>query len=355
MTTLSARVKQLHAAVNTFDAAKEAATGVDIKALADSAVEEARRNEEKREAYKQKEASGCEQVVEAPWLDPSQRPKGIQDAITFKFEDARRHSGWEMDSAASYDFSGVAGSRIVELLCERRKSSSSPLSVLDAGAGSGDFLYDVEAIVRAHDMETPPFLRGVTAGYELGSTSAERGVCHKYGEGDDGDPCCSLKIYQQFPLEDIATCCEADFVASQCKFDLVVASWTMLHLADPMGTLQQLYSFVAPGGILLVNFCYAHIADGDKAHLRKLMDIVSNDHKAWLGDDDTICIQKTKSDLQLPINYTHGTIPHVWKTVQPQYCVAHYEFAPPEQNNNIPNTQNSSTSLMQFLKEAMPV
>ena len=126
------------------------------------------------------------------------------------------------------------------------------------------------------------------------------------------------------------------------RFDLIVASWTMLHLVDPMGTLMQLHALLAPGGVLLCNYCYAHIAKGEKEQFRELMARVSMlGHAVWLGEDDTVCLvrgrgegQQQQQQLELPINYTHGTVQNVWRTVQPQYCIAHYEFVPGKEGGN---------------------
>ena len=126
----------------------------------------------------------------------------------------------------------------------------------------------VESVAKAHNVDRI-YLRGTTAGYELSEESLARGNCLKYGEAAASaatdEP---LRIWHQFPLEEIAEC-EVDFVEE--RFDIVVGSWTMLHLADPLGTLVQLYSLLAPQGLLLLNFCYAHIGDGDKQHLKTLV------------------------------------------------------------------------------------
>ena len=65
----------------------------------------------------------------------------------------------------------------------------------------------------------------------------------------------------------------------------------MLHVVDPMGTLMKLHALLAPGGVLLCNYCYAHIAQGEKEQFRDLMARVSMlGHAVWLGEDDTVCV-----------------------------------------------------------------
>lgn len=178
-----------------------------------------------------------------------------------------------------------------------------------------------------------------------------------YGEDEATGLMSPFKIYHQFPLEDICACSGADFVGAQQQFDLIVASWTMLHLADPMGTLVQLYTFLAPQGILLANFCYAHISDGDKANVERMFSSISNMYDLWYGEEETICIRKNGLQrLNLPINYTEETVAHVWQTIQPQYCVTHYEFTARECTSNEetekagPGTEHAPLNLSEFLR-----
>merc|ERR1711988_404359 len=326
--TLRNASADLHASMQHLESVRT--LEVNIAAMTAAAVSEAEEAAQRRNDAAARAEAGCADIVHAARLDPSQRPPSILDAVRFKFEDARRHSGWEMDSAVNYVFADTEASQVVRTLCQ----GGGTLAVLDVGSGKGDFLVEVEQIATAEGLGV--YLRGVTAGYECTETTVERGACCPYGDAEAGDANLPLKVYHQFPAEDIASCHEADFISEGRRFDLIVASWTMLHLADPLGTLVQLYGLLGHRGVLLVNFCYAHIGDGEKERVLEATRIlVAAGHLVWLGmEDDTVCLVKgSHTALDLPVNYTHGTVGHVWKTVQPQYCVAHYEFASTDADN----------------------
>lgn len=58
--------------------------------------------------------------------------------------------------------------------------------------------------------------------------------------------------------QDLVSCEAADFVRDGRRFDVIFCSWTLFHLADPLGTLMQLRQVLAPEGVLLVNGAYIH-------------------------------------------------------------------------------------------------
>jgi len=142
-----------------------------------------------------------------------------------------------MDSAANYTFDGLSGLSVVEALLREAKSG---FSMLDVGAAKADFVYEVEALARSQGV-TEIYLRGTTAGYERNARNQQDEVndCCCYGEEEQRAAAGAVRIYHAFPLEDLLLCDQADFIAEGRRFNLIVASWTMLHLADPLGTLTQ--------------------------------------------------------------------------------------------------------------------
>ena len=67
-----------------------------------------------------------------------------------------------------------------------------------------------------------------------------------------------LRIYQGFPLEDLTSADAADFVREAISFDLILCSWTLFHLCDPLGSLLQLRRFLDKDGVMLVNGAYLY-------------------------------------------------------------------------------------------------
>jgi len=115
-----------------------------------------------------------------------------------------------------------------------------------------------------------------------------------------------------------------------------------------------MYSLLAPGGVLLVNFCYAHIGDGEKSKLVAALHHVQGKYDVYCSAEDTICIRRTLEALVLPVNYTEGTISHVWKTVQAQYYVAHYELAEGVAQMTTSSPEGTTSSLQEHLFGVAP-
>lgn len=110
-----------------------------------------------------------------------------------------------------------------------------------------------------HESEVPCYLRGLTAERILDRCAEElRPHVRSLDAESSGSPGLEVKIYQGFPPEDLVSCEAADFVRDGRRFDVIFCSWTLFHLADPLGTLMQLRQVLAPEGVLLVNGAYIH-------------------------------------------------------------------------------------------------
>ena len=187
------------------------------------------------------------------------RPAPVLEAIRDKFA-AARPGGWLQDSADNYEFlsfgSGVAA---VEALAKRARPGE-VVAILDAGAGSGGFMAQARDVCARHAI--PARIVGTTAD----SRKAQVGRSRRWDEplpggggGDRGGV--ELDHVCGFPLEDVARCGATAFGARR-RFDLIVCSWTLIHLADPLGTLEALCALLAPGGVLLANEACADVGSG---------------------------------------------------------------------------------------------
>merc|ERR1719152_762364 len=185
------------------------------------------------------------------------RPAPVLEAIRDKFA-AARPGGWLQDSADNYEFlsfgSGVAA---VEALARRARPAGEVVNILDAGAGSGGFMARARDVCARHGI--PARIVGTTAD----SRKAQVGHSRRWDEplpggggGDRGGV--ELDHVCGFPLEDVARCGATAFGARR-RFDLIVCSWTLIHLADPLGTLEALCALLAPGGVLLANEACADV------------------------------------------------------------------------------------------------
>merc|ERR1719263_1455878 len=185
------------------------------------------------------------------------RPAPVLEAIRDKFA-AARPGGWLQDSADNYEFlsfgSGVAA---VEALARRARPASEVVNILDAGAGSGGFMARARDVCARHAI--PARIVGTTAD----SRKAQVGRSRRWDEplpGDGGGDRGGVELDHVcgFPLEDVARCGATAFGARR-RFDLIVCSWTLIHLADPLGTLEALCALLAPGGVLLANEACADV------------------------------------------------------------------------------------------------
>ena len=75
-------------------------------------------------------------------------------------------------------------------------------------------------------------------------------------------------------------CAAADFVRDGVRFDVIVASWTLRHTADPLGLVEQLSNLLHGGGMLLCNEVWFHFKGGmerwdDVPALRAAIDVLS--------------------------------------------------------------------------------
>ncbi|CAK9048667.1 unnamed protein product [Durusdinium trenchii] len=137
---------------------------------------------------------------------------------------------------------------------------SGRLRVLDAGCGCGGQLLELAHLAEAR--HSPALLRGLTAEqiqHRCAVKLQPRVISFPGGcknEVADAD-LIDLLIYQGFPLEDI-TLADVDFVKEGQLFDLILCSWTLFHLCDPLGTLLQLRQFLDREGVMLVNGAYLH-------------------------------------------------------------------------------------------------
>eukprot|EP00854_Cymbomonas_tetramitiformis_P021638 gene21637-26026_t len=294
-------------------------------------------------------------------------------AIATKYEDAFAHSGWVLNGqSANYQFGSAGdGDRIYVSAATR-----GPIRVLDFGCGRGDFLCNLAE--SAHFQGAPdtsePCLFGVTGGWRSEvhpkasvSTSAALNASATIHDSPKvveiikrleeqnihvhpPEEAAKLSIFSPlieigFPMEYMSHLTHFRNYSCVKRIDLVLSSWTFLHLADPLGTLKDLYDhFLADGGMIVANHFYADISDtGGVSLLKALFAIlrlqgyeVGFEEEVVEGSsdvDDTevttvhICIRKTrqKPALEMPVRKV-GVTSRCWHIVQPQYCIFNYDW-----------------------------
>jgi len=194
------------------------------------------------------------------------RPQEVLNAIQEKLRHTKDFK-WEKDCSANYTFGAFgSGLEALEAAVSRARQRGAPeLSVLDVGAGSGGFLQQARAV--AAEGRVRLYARGLTGGSEEPAAGVqavqgqwlEAEVAPTSPPAADGEA--DVALLHAFPAE-LLHQSACDFVREGRAFDLVVASWTLRHLCEPLGTLEFLSERLAPGGVLLGNELFAPVGDG---------------------------------------------------------------------------------------------
>eukprot|EP00933_Yihiella_yeosuensis_P046914 TRINITY_DN42535_c0_g1_i1.p1 TRINITY_DN42535_c0_g1~~TRINITY_DN42535_c0_g1_i1.p1 ORF type:complete len:307 (-),score=59.33 TRINITY_DN42535_c0_g1_i1:16-936(-) len=202
----------------------------------------------------------------------SRRPPVVESGVAEKFKDASNHTGWVQDSADNYKFGQFGtGIEAVEGAIARLHPAKR-LRVLDAGCGSAGLLLQIAKMVEERGISA--YLRGVTAERNEIQSELQGKVTSMHKDGStqmsrvmsNDEQLVDLHVYQGFPLESLLEVMHADFVKENQLFDLILCSWTLFHLCDPLSTLLQLKAVLDPGGVMLANGAYFHVdCDGFEA------------------------------------------------------------------------------------------
>eukprot|EP00435_Cladocopium_sp_Y103_P031413 s559_g7.t4 len=186
------------------------------------------------------------------------RPADVRQAVAEKFQSAKGHDGWVQDSSTNYLFGafGNGAENAVEKMDRKlAEGDATPLCILDAGCGCGGQLLQI--LHTARERGVPCYLRGLTAERIMERCAEELRPHVKSFDASESVSGSSTEGLE----EDLVSCEAADFVHEGRLFDVIYCSWTLFHLADPLGTLMQLRQILAPQGVLLVNGAYLHFED----------------------------------------------------------------------------------------------
>ena len=85
-------------------------------------------------------------------------------------------------------------------------------------------------------------------------------------QNDFADSGIKLTLLQEVEIESI------DKIL-QSGFDLIVSSWTLRHLVDPLGTLRRIYNLLSVNGLFLTDSAPFHL-EGDAEYIEREISIV---------------------------------------------------------------------------------
>ena len=157
-----------------------------------------------------------------------------------------------MDHHSNYDFLSFGNGieALMRAIKRARAKGSDSVSVLDVGAGSGDFLAQAYTLCKAEGIGNP-FLRGMTGGEEV-PVSNDLQVCKLSGINTIDRKDHPALLLQRCCLERLSFATLAEALIGR-SFDLIVSSWTFRHLADPLSLIESLILVLEPDGEILIN------------------------------------------------------------------------------------------------------
>lgn len=159
------------------------------------------------------------------------RPVKIQNRIkkvhaVLKAKDTK--STWTYNGSQVYDFLGISDEALLDWLISIKRENGDALRILDFGSGAFDWPITVANYLR--DKHSDKNIQ-----IEIVGVTGERALTDEQIrtlQNDFADSGIKLTLLQEVEIESI------DKIL-QSGFDLIVSSWTLRHLVDPLGTLEE--------------------------------------------------------------------------------------------------------------------
>ena len=151
------------------------------------------------------------------------------------------------------------GHDVIQQACDRALAEGrKSVGVLDCGAGSGFYLAVAATVAQGNGLGF--FARGLTGGYEAASSprveeeACSQGIIASLAGASRGatERLEDMKLLQGCRLEQPLPGLDDE----NDRFDLIVSSWTLRHLADPCGAIEQWANLLRVGGQLICNQVY---------------------------------------------------------------------------------------------------
>lgn len=235
-------------------------------------------------------------------LEVQQRVEQIHKNLLDKTASVHwNYSGWEYYGLMSLDEEKLIDSLVENALLSGRKL----VKILEFGAGNFSWpLRKVKYIQTKHLNKGIKFqIVGVTGEISLGSEKI------KLLQDEVNSSDIKLQLLEQTELESIDKFLEPDF-------DLIVTSWTLRHLVDPLGSLYRLFNLLRVDGLLLGD-SFSHYLEGDGEtintnfdHLKRLAKIFSLSNADSIFDHSAhqFMVRRLNNlPLNLPITYSNNT------------------------------------------------
>lgn len=170
------------------------------------------------------------------------RPEALQKEVDLAFKRLNQKSiNWGLfDGTGFYNLMNLEEKHLIKNLANR-DDSRTDIYLVDVGAAKGGWGRDVESFIKEElsNCEKHFHIFSLTGGNELKEEIVEDENVTHYR-------------LSQFKIENIGSELLKRGYNLSGKVDLMVSNWTLRHLVDPFGTLEDMYGLLNPHhGILL--------------------------------------------------------------------------------------------------------
>jgi hypothetical protein len=185
----------------------------------------------------------------------SDRPEDIQRRISEVHRELVNKSAmdaWTHSGKKSYYIMNIVDQRIVDWLMQNKaKDSKETIRLLDFGSGDFSWPLTIARYIKENrkNKNIKFEIVGVTGEISIGPKKIEEYQREFAQEG------ITLTLLEKIEIESIDKILKPGF-------DLIVSSWTLRHLVDPLGTIWRLYNLLNPNGLLLAEGFYLYL-EGD--------------------------------------------------------------------------------------------
>ena len=193
--------------------------------------------------------------------DPLNRPIELQQIIDDKFDiiSARAHSVWRMNGKERYCILNILDSELVKSMIFNSPDQKI-FNILDMGGGLFQWGHKLAEFIDNDNI--------------LAERDFKVNIINTGGEQYPGQDVkyttkCTIYNFGAFKLENLKESLNKKdmFIEQHEGFDLIVASWCLRHLTDPLGTMVQAYNLLKPERLMLFDGFGFSVASEDEKYV----------------------------------------------------------------------------------------
>lgn len=249
------------------------------------------------------------------WED---RPENVKRAIQDRFEERAYYHEWGLyNSCEYYNMCNVNERNLITKIVEDNPKQTE-FTFIDIGAGDFAWIRALSAFLREHkNFATKKFnIYGLSAErtYKTGNFYTPKAKRSYITDGIEEIDNVKLHYYCSFKSEDLVWAFNERGVDLGRKVDFIISRWSLRHMIDPVGTVQQAFYLLKTNGFLVVDY-FPFYLEGNSTYgdyyqenqylLFSYFDanvLMSSGGSA--GPVQQFIMQKTGEGLELPISYT---------------------------------------------------